>query len=126
MEIYNNGHIKINVEKPCTAEDYINFLLQIKAYQFNGEHNFCISLIDLKEIICKLNKLYTDLAGEVSFGDYDSQSFISLKMSENNQVCLTGQLGSEWEDNMWIFKQDVDQTIIQLLIKCFNNLTLLI
>lgn len=126
LEIYNNGYIEINVDNPYITDGYINFLLRIKAYQFYGEHGFCINVIDLKELTHKLNKLYKDLTGEVVLADYDSESFISLKMSENNDVCLIGQLGSKWEDNIWIFKQDVDQTIIQLLINCFNNLTLLI
>ena len=125
MEIYNSGNIKINIDSPFFKDEYVNFLLKIKAYQFCGEHNFCININDLKELISKLHRLYNDMRGEVKLTDYDSESFICLQIIGNSDVCLVGQLGSELEDNMWIFKHNVDQTIIKLLLNCFNEFVIL-
>lgn len=125
LEIYNSEYIKINVVEPYFTEGYVNFILQIKAYQFCGEHNFCINFNNFRELICELNKLYNEMNGEVRFADYDSESFICLQAIEDGAVCLIGQLGSKWEDNMWTFKHDIDQTIIKLFLNCFNELVLL-
>ena len=122
MELYKSKFIEMNVVEPYIKEEYVTFLLKIKAYQFYGEHSFCIHFNNLIELTHQLRQLYDKMSGEARFNDYDSESFICLRFIGNNYVCITGQLGSEWEDNVWAFKYNVDQTIINLLINCFNEL----
>lgn len=122
MEIYNSETLKINIVEYYSVENYINFLLKINSYQFYGEHNFCISLNDLKEIISQLNKQYNEMNGEVKLVDYDSGSFICLQASKDYEVYIIGQLGAVWEDNVWSFKHNIDQTIFEMLINCFNKI----
>lgn len=122
FEIFNNENIKISIDYPYVVEDYVNFLLKIKIANFYGEHNFCICKNELQKAILELDSLFNKMVGEVKLSDYDSESYIYLKMDNNQMVSLRGQLGSEWEDNLWIFKLEVDKTIIKLLISNFNKL----
>jgi len=121
FEIYKNENIEINIDFPYAVEDYVNFLFKIKVDNFYGEHNFCVSKNDLKKSLEKLNLLYSQMIGEVKISDYDSESFIRF-IANRQAVSVQGQLGSEWEDNLWIFKQELDQTIIKLLIDNINKL----
>lgn len=122
FEIYNNENIVIEIDSHYIVEDYINFLLKIKSYNFYGEHNFCVNLNDLKNIIVQLNSLYNSIGKEIKIADYDSESFICFKFNNDKAVSIYGQLGAEWEDNLWVFKQEVDQTIIQILISSLSEL----
>lgn len=122
LEVYCSENVKINIDSPSIIEEYINFLLKIKVGCFYGEHNFCIQLGELREIIEQLNILYEQMTGEIKLFDYDSETYISLEIINNSRLCLCGQLGSEWEDNFWRFHEEVDQTIIKLLIDTFNKM----
>lgn len=125
FEIYNNENIEINIHSPFIVEGYINFIFKIKLYNFYGEHSFCISIHNLKKIIEQLSTLYNQMTGDIKLSDYDSESFICLKIEDNKMISINGQLGSEWEDNLWVFRHEVDQTIIQSLITNFNNMILI-
>ena len=122
LELYKSKYIEMDIDEPYVKQDYVTFLMKIKAYRFYGEHSFCMHFNNLIELTHRLSQLYNEMSGEVRFNDYDSESFICLRFIENNYVSITGQLGSEWEDNVWTFKYNVDQTIINLLINSFNEL----
>ena len=122
FEIYNDQNIEFFIYDPYIKENYVNFTIKIKLYNFCGEHNFCVSIKDLKNFIQRLTVLYKNDSEETKLCDYDSESFIRLKSNEDKTISLFGQFGSEWEDNLWIFKQDFDQTIINLLNINLNKL----
>ena len=121
IEIYNNGNIKISIDSIFSIDEYVNFILKIKSYKFYGEHNFCISKTNLANAIKQLQELYNCMEGNVTLCDYDSESFISFEFN-NNHAYIYGQLGSDLENNLWRFKQEVDQTIIMLLVVNLNKL----
>lgn len=121
IEIYNNGNIKISIDSTFSIDEYVNFILKIKSYKFYGEHNFCISKTNLTNAIKQLQELYNCMEGNVTLCDYDSESFISFEFN-NNHAYIYGQLGSDLENNLWRFKQEVDQTIIMLLVVNLNKL----
>lgn len=116
FEIYNNQDIELFICKSYEKENYLTFTVKIKLYNFYGEHSFCVAVDELRTFIQQLAILYENNNMEAKLCDYDSESYISLTSNIDKTISLFGQLGSEWEDNLWRFKQDFDQTIINLLI----------
>ena len=121
MEIYNNGNIVFDIGSVFLTEDYVNFVIKLKSYKFSGEHNFCVLKTGLKDVVKRLKDMYNCMDGEVVIQDYDSESFINFKF-DKCKVLFCGQFGSEIDENVWKFKQQIDQTIIELLVVNLSNL----
>ena len=122
FEIYNNRNIELYLYNAYTKENYITFIVKLKLYNFCAEHSFCVAVNELRNFIRQLATLYENNSVEAKLCDYDSESFVSFKSNTDKTISLFGQLGSEWEDNLWRFRQNFDQTIVNLLIVNLSKL----
>ncbi len=121
FEIFHNEFYEFYINNIFTIDNYVTFDVHIKDHEFAGVHSFCMDRKSIEKIIEALQKAYDEFTGIIEIVDFDSESRIEL-IVDKFQVQVYGQLGSEWESNLLKFEQRLDQSIINLLIKCFKKL----
>ena len=122
MIIFQGEQTNFSIDYVWQIDKYYTIRVFVKSKEFQGAHDFCISIDELNDIRSKLSTIESSLEGTVIINDYDSDSFVKINCNLDTKVELSGQLGASYDNNYMKFLIKADQTIVTTMISCIIDL----
>ncbi|GGD14354.1 hypothetical protein [Pontibacillus salipaludis] len=106
---------KLCVKYLYKVDGYHTMRFIVESQGFKGASNFCISNVDLIEVLTKTESVLKELRGSVEISDQDSDAHIMMTMTRFGHLIVNGQIGGSCDDHSLKFTFDSDQTVLDKL-----------